>query len=294
MNRRAFISGTSMAGLGLVSSGRALGASEKREREIAVFTKSFEKLPYDELATVIAPLGVAGIEAPLRRGGHIEPAELAEKLPAFMSALTKKQLKVLVMTSSINQVDKAGLAEKQLRAAAAAGIKKYRLNYLKYDLSKPLKPQIANFTAQLRDLAELNKELGIQGIYQNHRGQNNVGAPVWDIVGMLEEINIPELGIAFDFAHATVEGANAWQINFLRALPHIGAVYFKDYKVSGKKWQACPLGQGMVDPNAGKLVSKMLPKDIPISLHIEYMKGNDQKQLIAAMKNDLTTLKKWL
>ncbi|MFT5632493.1 MAG: hypothetical protein ACI9SQ_000199 [Rubritalea sp.] len=50
----------------------------------------------------------------------------------------------------------------------------------------------------------------------------------------------------------------------------------------------------MVDPNAGKLVSKMLPKDIPISLHIEYMKGNDQKQLIAAMKNDLTTLKKWL
>lgn len=293
MNRRAFISGTSMAGLGLVSSGRAL-ASEKKEREIAVFTKSFEKLPYDELATVIAPLGVAGIEAPLRRGGHIEPAELAEKLPAFVSALTKKQLKVLVMTSSINQVDKAGLAEKQLRAAAAAGIKKYRLNYLKYDLSKPLKPQIANFTAQLKDLAELNKELGIQGLYQNHRGQNNVGAPVWDIVGMLEVINIPELGLAFDFAHATVEGANAWQINFLRALQHIGAVYFKDYKVSGKKWQACPLGQGMVDKKAGNLVSKMLPKDIPISLHVEYMKGKSNQQMIETMKTDLTTLMKWL
>ncbi len=294
MNRRAFITGTSMAGLGLVSSGRAFGATEKKGREIAVFTKSFEKLSYDELANVIAPLGVAGIEAPLRKGGHIEPAELAEKLPAFVSALSKKQLKVVVMTSSINQVDKAGLAEKQLRAAAAAGIKKYRLNYLKYDLSKPLKPQIANFTAQLKDLAELNKELGIQGLYQNHRGRNNVGAPVWDMIGILEEINIPELGLAFDFAHATVEGANAWQINFLRALPHIGAVYFKDYKVSGKKWQACPLGQGMVDKKAGKLVSKMLPKEIPISLHVEYMKGKSNQQMIEAMSQDLTTLRKWL
>lgn len=283
-----------MAGMGLVSSGKSLGATEKMEREIAVFTKSFEKLSYDELANLIAPLGVAGIEAPLRKGGHIEPAELAEKLPAFVSALTKKQLKVVVMTSSINQVDKAGLAEKQLRAAAAAGIKKYRLAYLKYDLSKPLKPQITNFTAQLKDLAELNKELGIQGLYQNHRGQNNVGAPVWDIVGILEEINLPELGIAFDFAHATVEGANAWQINFMRALPHIGAVYFKDYKVSGKKWQACPLGQGMVDQKAGKLVSKMLPKEIPISLHVEYMKGKNKELMIKAMGKDLTTLRNWL
>jgi sugar phosphate isomerase/epimerase len=294
MDRRVFIAGTSMAGMGLVSSGKSLGATEKREREIAVFTKSFEKLSYDELANLIAPLGVAGIEAPLRKGGHIEPAELAEKLPTFVSALTKKQLKVVVMTSSINQVDKAGLTEKQLRAAAAAGIKKYRLAYLKYDLSKPLKPQITNFTAQLKDLAELNKELGIQGLYQNHRGQNNVGAPVWDIVGMLEEINLPELGIAFDFAHATVEGANAWQINFMRALPHIGAVYFKDYKVSGKKWQACPLGQGMVDPKAGKLVSKMLPKEIPISLHVEYMKGKNKELMIKAMGKDLTTLRNWL
>ncbi len=283
-----------MAGLGLISSGRALGAPLKKGREIAVFTKSFEKLPYDDLANLIAPLGVAGIEAPLRKGGHIEPADMVEKLPAFVSALSKKQLKVVLMTSSINQVDKAGLTEKQLRAAAAVGIKKYRLAYLKYDLKKPIKPQLANFTAQLKDLAELNKELGIQGVYQNHRGRNYVGAPVWDIVGMLEKIDMPELKMVFDFAHATVEGANAWQMNFMRALPHIGAIYFKDYQVSGKKWQACPLGQGMVDPKAGKLVSKMLPKEIPISLHIEYMKGKGSKLLIEAMKNDLATLQNWL
>jgi len=284
-----------MAGLGLVSGGRALGATERKGREIAVFTKYFENLPYDELANVITPLGVTGLEAPLRKGGHIEPAELAEKLPAFVNALAKKNLKILVMASSINQVDKGGLAEKQLRAAASAGIKKYRLAHLNYDLSKPLKPQIANFTAQLKDLAQLNKEIGIQGLYQNHRGPNYVGGPVWDMVEMLEKIDIPELGMAFDFAHATVEGANAWQINFRRALPHIGAVYFKDYKISGRKWQACPLGQGVVDAKAAKLVSKMLPKEIPISLHIEYIKGKDVvKPVVEAMAKDLATIRKWL
>jgi sugar phosphate isomerase/epimerase len=295
MNRRAFITGTSLAGLGLISGERAIRAEGKAKREIAVFTKYLEKLSYDELANSISPLGIAGLEAPLRKGGHIEPEELAEKLPAFVQALAKKQLKVIVMASSINQVDKDGLTEKQLRAAAAAGIKQYRLAHLKYDLSKAIKPQIANFTAQLKDLAELNKELGIQGIYQNHRGKNYVGGPIWDMVGILENIGIKELGLAFDFAHATVEGANAWQMNFRRALPHIGAVFVKDYKLDKKKWQSCPLGQGAVDSRAGKLITSMLPNHVPVSLHIEYIKGeNVVPRTLKAMKNDIATLKKWL
>jgi len=285
----------SLAGLGLVAGGKAFAMEVKGGRKIAVFTKYLEKLSYDELAEMIAPLGVAGLEAPLRKGGHIEPEELEEKLPAFVAALAKQDLEITVMASSIDRVDKKGLAEKQLRAAAAAGIKKYRLQHLRYDLSKPMKPQIAEFTAQLKDLAEMNKEIGIQGLYQNHRGRDYVGGPIWDMVGMLEEIDVKELGMAFDFAHATVEGTNAWQMNFQRALPHIGAVFFKDYKLTGRNWQACPIGEGMVDPQAGKLVSEILPLAIPISIHIEYVSGNDVvKRTIEAMKNDLATVRKWL
>lgn len=288
--------GMSMAGIGLVAAGKALGAEGKPAgRELAVFTKFLEKLSFDELAEVIAPLGVAGLEAPLRKGGHVEPEELAEKLPEFVAALAKKDLKVVVMASSISGVDKAGLAEKQLRAAAKAGITRYRLEHLKYDLSKPIKPQVADFKARLTDLAALNREIGIQGLYQNHRGNNYVGGPIWDMVGMLEEIDVKHLGMAFDFAHATVEGANAWEMNFRSALPHIGAVYFKDYKLVGKNWASCPIGEGVVNPLAGKLVTKMLPPEIPISIHIEYIKGGDVvKDTVAAMKNDLTTVREWL
>lgn len=273
---------------------KAIAAETTSTREVAVFTKFLEKLSFDELAAALAPLGVAGLEAPLRKGGHIEPEKMVEQLPAFVEALAKKDLSVVIMSSSIDSVDQKGLAESQLRAAAKAGIKKYRLQHLKYDLSKPLKPQIANFKAQLKDLAALNKEIGIQGLYQNHRGRDYVGGPIWDMVGMLEEIDVNHLGMAFDFAHATVEGANAWEMNFHLAQPHIGAVFFKDYKLVGRKWEACPIGEGAVNPLVGKLVSK-LPNNIPISIHIEYVSGGDVvEKTVAAMKNDLATVRKWL
>ena len=294
MNRRSFVTTSALAGMGIIAGSKAMAAEPTSTREIAVFTKFLEKLSFDELAAAIAPLGVAGLEAPLRKGGHIEPDDMVEKLPLFVEALAKKDLRVLIMSSSIDSVDKAGLAEKQLRAAAKAGIKKYRLQHLKYDLTKPIKPQVANFKAQLTDLAQLNKEIGIQGLYQHHRGKDYVGGPIWDMVGMLEEIDVKHLGMAFDFAHASVEGANAWEMNFHHAQPHIGAVFFKDYKLVGKKWEACPIGEGVVNPLSGKLASK-LPSNIPISIHIEYVNGDDiVTKMVEATKNDLATVKKWL
>ncbi|MFD2255059.1 sugar phosphate isomerase/epimerase family protein [Luteolibacter algae] len=298
MNRRSFLGTTTLTGLGLSVSGLLADESaqeEKTARQIAVFTKYFEHLDYADLAEKIAPLGVSGLEAPLRKKGHIEPEEMTKELPAFNAALAKKNLEVIIMASSINAVDARGLAEEQLRLAARLGIKRYRLEHLKYDLSKPLAPQIANFKSQLSDLAALNKACGIQGLYQNHRGNNFVGAPIWDMVDILSDIDPAHLGMAFDFAHAAVEGSNAWEINFRRALPHIGAVFFKDYKVTGKKWSACPLGEGMVNPKAGKLVSRMLPTNIPASIHIEYISGEDVvDRSVEAMRHDFATLQKWL
>jgi hypothetical protein len=40
----------------------------------------------------------------------------------------------------------------------------------------------------------------------------------------------------------------------------------------------------MVDSQAGMLVTKMLPTDISISLHVEYMKNKSQKDYLAALK----------
>jgi hypothetical protein len=47
MDRRDFIGGVSLAALGTLPIGKTSAAEAKTGREIAVFTKYFEKLSYD-------------------------------------------------------------------------------------------------------------------------------------------------------------------------------------------------------------------------------------------------------
>jgi len=225
----------------------------------------------------------------------VEPNEATEKLPLLVEALKKKDLQVAIATTDIVVADKE--AEAFLRTAAKLGITRYRLGPYFYDLKKPIAPQVSDAAAKLRDLAEMNKELGVQGQFQNHRGNNRIGSPLWDLIEALERIDPAALGIAYDFAHATVEGANAWELNFRRAASQIVAVYFKDYRANGRQWDACPLGEGAVNPKGGTLVRELLPATTPISLHVEYLENAGQSRVpktLEAMKGDLSTLGGWL
>lgn len=296
MKRRQFLEGSALA-LATHAAAPAFGADEisavKRPR--VVFTKTMEALSADELGERIRALGVGGIEAPIRKGGHIEPKEVPDKLPAFVEALKKHQVEIAILSSDVGQADKE--SETLLRTAAGLGIKRYRLAHSFYDLKKPIAPQLAEIRARWKDLAAMNRELGVQGQYQNHRGNNYVGGPIWDTVSALEGIDPAALGLAFDFAHATVEGSNAWELNLRRAAPHIAAVYFKDYRLDGRQWNPCPLGEGIVNPKAGALVKELLPAGTPVSLHVEYIGGSGEERVartLEGMRKDLATLEKWL
>jgi sugar phosphate isomerase/epimerase len=295
MDRRQFLERSALALATCAAPALAAEEAAAVPRPRAVFTKTLEKLSADELGAKVAALGVKGIEAPIRAGGHIEPKEAAERLPAFAEGLKKHGVAIDILTSDIGQADKA--SETLLRAAAALGIKRYRLVHYRYDLKKPVAPQLADVKAKLKDLAAMNRELGVQGQYQNHRGNNYVGGPIWDMVSALEGVDVADLGLAFDFAHATVEGSNTWELNLRRAAPHIAAVYFKDYRLDGRQWNPCPLGQGIVNPKSGLLVKVLLPAGTPVSLHVEYIGGSGEervKKTFEAMKADLATLEKWL
>ena len=254
-----------------------------------------EKVPADELGRRLAAIGVRAIEAPIRRGGHIEPHEVPDKLPAFVEALKRHGVEIAILTSDIGQAD-AG-AEKLLQTAADLGIRRYRLVHYRYDLKKAIPPQLVEIRARLVDLAALNRQLGIQGQYQNHRGTDFVGGTIWDMLEALEGIDPAQLGLAFDFAHATVEGTSTWELNLRRAAPQIAAFYFKDYRLEGRTWLACPLGKGIVHPKSAQLVKQLLPEGIPISLHVEYIGGQGEERLrgtLEAMTTDLATLRGWL
>jgi len=262
-------------------------------QKFCAFEKPLQFLSYDEMAELIAKLGFNGIEATVRDGGHVLPERVEEDLPRLITALKKRGLEMTILTSSINSVDQPH-TEKVLRTAAKLGVKRYRMLWYRYDLKKPILPQLDAIRPALKKLAALNRELGVTALYQNHSGPNLVGAPLWDIYDLVKDFDPKEIGIAFDIHHATVEGGLSWPVQFNLLRSHLGAVYVKDFVWQKRQVKDVPLGEGQVDP---KFFASLKQTDFtgPISVHVEYLPGKKDKALLAeALKKDFATLRAWL
>jgi sugar phosphate isomerase/epimerase len=262
------------------------------------FTKYFQDLSFGELADRIAETGVAGIEAPVRPGGHIEPERVEDELPRLVEALRGRGLALEILTSGITGVSDAQRTEAVLRTAAGLGIPRYRMGYYKYDLSRPIQPQLDEIRPRLADLAALNRELGIQAVYQNHSGRDYVGGPVWDIVDLVRPHDPGQIALAFDIGHATVEGSVTWELDFARARPHLGAVFVKDYRLEGRSRRGVPLGEGSVNPKFFPLLASLEPR-VPVSLHVEHLPDEPPgpertRRHLEAIRKDVALLREWL
>ncbi|NNE00603.1 MAG: sugar phosphate isomerase/epimerase [Pirellulaceae bacterium] len=280
----------------LIAPGRiSAQAPDESVHKICVFTKPFNSLSFDELADRIAELGFDGIEAPIRKGGHIETEAIADELPELVDALKKRDLEITLVTSDINDPNDP-LTTKFLRTLGTLGIKRYRLKYLHYDFAIPVNDQLANWKTQLRDLAALNHDYGVQGLYQNHAGAKNMGAALWDLRQVLDGISTDDLAVAYDIRHAVAEAANCWPVNFQMIRPHIGMVYVKDFQWIDQKVQNVPLGEGRVEERFFEMLRDS-GFDGPISLHEEYLDHKNPQLVpdhLSAIKKDLATLRSWL
>ena len=271
----------------------ALAQPAMPKQTLCVFTKPFNSLSFDELADKVAEMGFHGIEAPIRAGGHIEPPEVEDRLPKLVEALGKRGLEITVLTSDLNDASDP-LTTRVLRTAASLGIKRYRMQYFKY--GKDISPidQIRQWKPQLKELAALNRELGILGLYQNHAGRNYMGASLWDLNMVLESISPKEIAVAYDIRHAAAEAGMSWPIAFQMIRPRIDTVYVKDFAWGEDKRPAnVPLGTGHVDASFFEMLRKT-GFDGPISLHEEYIDHRKPELVpehLAAIRKDLKTLK---
>ena len=302
-SRRTFLSRTVAAAAAPALANSTLSAAialPNSAPHFCLFSKHLIGMEPAALAEHVASLGFAGIEAPVRPAGHVLPERVADDLPAFVDALQKKNLQLTILTSGINAISAEQHTESVLRTAARLGIKYYRMNWFKYDLKKPLPPQLDEIRAQVKDLIALSRELGIRPLSQNHNGSSYVGAAIWDLEAVMRDYAPEDWGFAYDILHATVVGGTSWEIQYRLARPRIGAAYFKDFTWAGKlKTNNCPLGEGMA---AGPEYAKLLRESKfagPISLHIEYLKAqkitNTAEAQLAhtAGARDLAKLKEW-
>ncbi len=296
LNRRQMLR-TALGTAAAAGMGSTLSAADPSPSrwKLITFTKFLQPLSYEEMADRVAEIGYDGIEAPIRINGHIEPKNVADELPKFVEALKKRGLTIDILTSSINSVDSPN-AEETLKVAQQLGIPRYRMAYYRYDLKKPVVPQLREAGAQLKDLAAMNEEIGIQAVYQNHSGSHYVGAPIWDIMQLVRQYDPKYVSMAFDIGHARVEGNTSWPIQWNLVQSHLGSVYIKDFQGNGGRPAWCSVTEGQLPDQFWKSL-KASPFSGPISLHVEYLRGDEAKDVanhVAAMKRDLAWLKERL
>jgi sugar phosphate isomerase/epimerase len=284
---------------------------DHEDLSISIFSKHLHWLDYSEMATVAAEMGFEGVDLTVRPQGHVLPERVEEDLPKAMEAVNKAGMNIYMITTSVNDADDP-TTEKILKTASLLDIRHYRLGWMYYDDTKTIEENISVVKRKMSKLAILNKKYSISGEYQNHSGVDSAGiyfgGSIWDLFGVLKNINSRWLGSQYDIYHATVEGANTWPVGLKLISPYIRTLDIKDFQWSKKdgKWssESVPLGEGMVDYKKYFGLLKQNNISGPISVHYEYPLGGaevganeltmNKKDVISVMRKDLTTLKKYL
>lgn len=298
MERRDFLakSGAALAGLGAV---QGKTPPRKRPWPIVAFEKPFQALDYDRMGEELAKMGAQGIEATIRKGGHIEQKNAAREVPEMVKALAKNDQKALLVASNISEITPEN--ETFLQILKAHGITRYRMGYFRYDLNGDMLQQVRGFKVKAEELAAYNRENGFQGIYQLHSGSKFLGGLSWDLGLLLEEIDPSEIGIGFDLRHFRTDAGLSWKAALQVARKHIRAIYVKDAVWAGKRsdqLKSVPLDSGFVNQEIFDEVRKG-QKAMPLSVHMEwgiapiYPKGRVM-EAVEKMAREVKTLRSWL
>ena len=166
-----------------------------------------------------------------------------------------------------------------LETAAKLGVKQYRMKWFRREKNQSPAERVLACRSVIAELSHLNKDLNIIGSYQNHAGEQFVGASIWELWLMLQHADQNHMGVQYDVRHAVVESGLAWRSALDLIYPFIKSVVLKDFTWAVKGGAAVienvPLGRGVTPYRAfiDKLASLRLAA--PISLHAPYNLGSN-------------------
>ena len=244
----------------------------EKKYPINFFTKPLDKYGNDFMIDTLKMGGVDGLDLTVRPKGSVLPEKVAEDLPVVAEMAKNNGLFLEMMVSNITS-DETPYAKNVLKIASQHGIKHYRMGYFRYNDDEKAKETIAHAQTQIHSLIDINAQFGIQGGYQNHTG-NYFGAPLWDLIKVLEKVASPWISSQFDIYHAYSEGYRSWEVGMEIMASKIGSLAIKDFTWEINNGQAkikkVPLGQGVVDLDGFFKNIKNMNITAPITLHIEY------------------------
>jgi sugar phosphate isomerase/epimerase len=261
---------------------------------IVVFSKIYQELNlnFESSAALTAEAGLDGIDCPVRPGGEILPERAAEDLPRYAEILGRKQLKLHLVTSGITGVA-SPYAEPILRAAKKQGVGYYRLGFFETEKDWPAGKQAKEIRSSLKDVASMNREIGVCALFQNHSG--SFGANLSDLRDVVSEFDPAQIGVAFDIGHAILIHGEDWKVHFEAIAPHLRVAYIKDAK-HGASWVR--FGEGEIARTGYFKRLQQLGYSAPFSLHIEFDwsdkgKSRNRESLLKALQQSRAVLKQW-
>jgi len=224
------------------------------------------------LGQSVAQAGFDGIDLTVRKGGHVLPENAARELPNAVAAIRDEGLEVpMITTELLSALDST--AEPILSTAGKLSIPYYKPGYYRYELID-VRRELGRVGTEFRQLVHLAQKCRMQTGYHNH--VRYVGAPVWDIVTLIEPMDPQWVGYYFDPRHAVAEGGViGWKVALNLVSKRLKMVAIKDFyweRSAKGEWQQieCRLGDGMVDWDYFFRVLAQIGFWGPLSLHLEY------------------------
>ncbi|MBA2479686.1 MAG: sugar phosphate isomerase/epimerase [Planctomycetes bacterium] len=223
-------------------------------------------------------IGVGAVDLTVRPKGHVDSERAEDDLPAAQSALATHGVRIGMLTTGITEADAA--SERILRTAARLGIRTYKLGYFMYRGFGSLRDQRREVAARLKDIAAMNRALGVHGGFHNH-SDDYFGANLADADSALDGIDRSDIGIYLDPCHAVIEGGSqGWLMALDLVAQRVSMLAVKDFHwVPGKggyaggranSVQFCPLADGNTPWPAVLSVLARVHFDGPVSFHSEY------------------------
>lgn len=301
ISRRQFVSTAALAGSGLaLGTTRWLQAAEPKTCPIVVFSKVYQelKLSYEDAAALTAEAGLDGVDSPVRPGGEVLPERVEQDLPRYHDLLRQRGLGMPLITTAITST-KSPQAQAILRTAKKVGARYYRLGSPYHEKGLAVSDQIKSVRAELRNLSQLNREIGIGALFQNHSpagGRLYLGGDLREMRNIIEGFDPAEVGVAFDIGHALIVHGDEWRAHFEALRPHIKIIYIKDAKRAGR-WVR--FGEGDVGKTDYFKLLNQSGYSAPISLHIEYDwtekgKPKTRAELVSVLRHSADVLRGWL
>jgi len=289
MDRRSFLAGSAVAGLGLAAGVRA---AEAPSRPYVIFTKHLKELSVEQLIDAMKAIGADGVDLCVRPGYPVNPDNAAEALAPAAQAFRDAGLSIPMVTTPTDLTSvSVPYVEALFGACGEAGVRLLKPGYWPAP-SDGYWSAVGKMKADVRAFADLGQRHGVKPCLHTHSG-SNMGLNAAALMHVLRDFTPEEVGAYVDVGHLAVCGEPPG-LAFAMAAEWLAVVGIKDMDrvrtEKGTQVRTVVMGQGFVDwlQVVGWLVKHGFSG--PLSFHTEFP-ASSVEALLEQTKKDIAFIR---